>query len=131
MINVLRYIIKETIEENSILCEVKIDIEDEKKRGFADAIGQQYKDSLKELKPIKIKGKLGIDDISRFVITLMNGDIIYAIRSVNPAFANININKGAKEIFVNSKEMFSNKFPEIIKKYYLAYKTAKAGIPSI
>jgi hypothetical protein len=61
----------------------------------------------------------------------MNGDIIYAIRSVNPAFANININKGAKEIFVNSKEMFSNKFPEIIKKYYLAYKTAKAGIPSI
>jgi len=127
----IRNLIRETIEGSALLCEIKISIDDEKKRGFAQAIGEQYKESLKELKPIKIEGKLSLDDVSKFIVTLSNGDIIYALRNSNPAYANIIINKGEKEFFINSQEMFSNKFPDLIKKYYLEYKTAKAGIPSI
>jgi hypothetical protein len=131
----LRKLIKETLEF-ALLCEVKIDIEDTKKRGFAQQIGQMYKDALKELKPIKIYGKLGVEsahssqDSSLFIITLKNGDVINAFRNTNPAFAKITINK-TSEYQINSQELFANKFPELIKKYYLEYKTAKAGIPSI
>ena len=131
----LRKLIRESIE-SELLCEVKIEIDDTKNRGFADQLGQMYKQSLAELKPIKIYGKLGIksshssEDASMFIITLANGDSIKAIRNTNPAFGTIEIND-EKEFMIYSKELFSNKFPDLIKKYYLEYKTAKAGIPSI
>lgn len=129
----LRKLIRESIE-TTLLCEVKMDISDEKNRGFADQVGQMYKAALAELKPTKIHGKLGAQtaggEASVFEITLSNGDIIKATRVTNPAFAHIVIN-GTNEYTVYSNELFSNKFPEIIKKYYLEYKTAKAGIPSI
>lgn len=131
MSNKIRNIIKEALEESALLCEVKIAIDDEKKRGFAQAIGQQYKESLKDLKPVKIEGRLKLDNDSLFVITLSNGDIIQASKSSNPAYANIIINRGEKEYFINSQELFTNKFPDLVKKYYLEYKIAKAGIPSM
>lgn len=136
MVYNLRKIIKLVLEESMLICEVKIDIDDTNKRGFSDQLGQIYKESLKELKPIKIYGRLNIslpnsDNASVFIITLSNGDIIQAIRNINPAYGSININNGEKEFFINSQELFSGKFPDIIKKYYLEYKTAKAGIPSI
>lgn len=130
----LRELIKETLEF-ALLCEVKIDIDDTKKRGFANQLGQMYKEALKDLKPIKIYGKLGVDsahsnqDSSVFIVTLKNGDKITAIRNTNPAYGRITINK-TTEYLVNSQELFTNKFPDLIKKYYLEYKTAKAGIPS-
>ena len=130
----IKKIIRETIE-SEFLCEVRIDIQDVKKRGFADALGKLYKDSLAILKPIKILGRLGLesahssDDASKFEITLSNGDIIRTLKNTNPAYGNIIIN--GQEFFIGSKELFSNKFPDLIKKYYLEYKTAKAGIPSI
>lgn len=130
----LRKIIKEVVE--NLLCEVKIDIDDVKKRGFADQLGQMYKVALKDLKPVKIYGKIGVQglhstqDASMFVITLSNGDIIKAFRNTNPAFGNITVND-KDEYFISSKELFSGKFPDIIKKHYLEYKTANAGIPSM
>lgn len=131
----LRKLIRETIQR-SFLCEVKIDIDDVKNRGFADQIGQMYKRSLASLNPIKIVGKIGIKssysdaDASIFKITLTNGDVIKAFRNTNPAFGTIKINN-SKERIVYSDELFSNKFPDLIRKYYLEYKTAKAGMPSI
>lgn len=129
----IRKIIREAIE-STLLCEVKMDIKDVKDRGFAEELGKMYKTSLSELKPIKIHGKLGIEgpqggDASVFEITLQNGDSILALRNTNPAYGAITIN--GSEFFVSSQELFANKFPELIKKYYLEYKTAKAGIPSI
>lgn len=130
----LRKLIRETIETN-LLCEVKIDIKDVKQRGFADELGKMYHEALKELKPVKIYGQLGVQsttsafDASVFEITLANGDKIYALRNTNPAYGTVTIH--GQEFFINSKELFSNKFPELIKKYYLEYKRAKAGIPSI
>lgn len=131
----VRKIIKETIEESLLICEIKIDIQDTKKRGFADQLGKMYQESLKKLKPVKIIGKLnvsglGSDNASVFTITLSNGDVINALRNTNPAYGNISIN-GEKEYFIKSDELFNNKLPDLIKKYYLEYKTAKAGIPSI
>lgn len=135
MISKIRKIIQLVLEESLLVCEVKVDISDEKKRGFADQLGQMYKESLKELKPVKIYGKLNIstptlDNASVFIITLSNGDTIQAVRNTNPAYGNITIN-GEKEFFIGSQELFSGKFPDIIKKHYLEYKAAKAGIPSI
>lgn len=128
----IRKLIKETIELN-LLCEVKIDIEDVKKRGFADELGKMYKASLASLKPIKIYGKLGAQtkggEASMFEIILQNGDKIHAVRNTNPAFGNVSIN--GNDYFINSQELFSNQFPDLIKKYYLEYKTANAGIPSM
>ena len=128
----LRKLIKETIEF-ALLCEVKIDIDDIKKRGFADQVGEMYKNALKELRPIKIVGKLGAEtpggEASLFEITLENGDKIRATRHTNPAYGNITIN--GQEYFVGSNDLFTNKFPDLIKKYYLEYKIAKAGIPSM
>jgi len=130
----IRQLIKETIS-HEFLCEVKIDITDEKKRGFADTLGKLYKSTLSILKPKRIYGKLGLkseitgEDFSVFEVNLQNGDKIQALRNTSPAFGNIIVN--GKEFFVNSHELLSNKFPELIKKYYLEYKTANAGIPSI
>jgi hypothetical protein len=129
----IRKLIRESIE-TTLLCEVKMDIQDLKDRGFADQIGQMYKEALSELKPVKIHGKLGTQtkggEASVFNITLLNGDTISATRVTNPAIAHISIN-GKNEYTIYSQELFSNKFPELIKKYYLEYKTAKAGMPLI
>jgi hypothetical protein len=43
----IRNIIKEALEESALLCEVKIAIDDEKKRGFAQAIGNNTKSLLR------------------------------------------------------------------------------------
>lgn len=127
----IRKLIKETIEKE-FLCEVKIDIDDIKKRGFAKEVGNMYKNSLEVLNPISIIGKLGVNtnsgEASTFTIALQNGDVIQAHRNTNPAFGVVLIN--GEEFFVNSQELFSGKFPDIIKKYYSEYKTAKVGIPS-
>lgn len=125
----LRKFIKNVLEENFLICEVSVSIEDEKERGFGDQIGQLYKDILKPLKPVKIQGRL-TKDMSLFVIKLANGDTIQAHRNTNPAYGVIKINSG-EEILIQSEELFRNQFPELIKKYYLINKTAKAGIPSI
>jgi len=132
----IRKIVKSVLEESFLICEVKIDIEDTNKRGFADQLGQMYEKSLKELNPIKIYGKLNIsmpgsDNASIFMITLSNKDVIKAIRNTNPAYGTISINDNEKEYLIASQELFSSPFPDIIKKHYLEYKTAKAGIPSI
>lgn len=129
----LRKLIRESIE-SELLCEVRIDIEDVKKRGFADQLGNLYKKILAPIKPLKIYGKLGIksehsdSDASIFKITLVNGDVIQALRNTNPAYGNVSVN--GQDFFINSRELLNIKFPELIKKYYLEYKTAKAGIPS-
>ena len=131
----IRKIISETIE-TELLCEVRIKIDDVKHRGFAERLGQMYKSVLASLKPLKIYGKVGIkstisdEDASVFEIVLSNGDVINALRNTNPAFGKIKINNGQDHI-IYSDELLSNKFPELIKKYYLQYKTAKAGIPSM
>ncbi len=131
----IRKLIKETIE-NELLCEVNIEIDDVKHRGFAEQLGQMYKRALASLDPLKIYGKVGIkssvssEDASVFEITLSNGDIIRALRNTNPAFGTIKINNG-EDHMIYSDELFSNKFPELIKKYYLQYKAAKAGMPSM
>lgn len=131
----LRKLIRESIE-TSLLCEVKISIDDVKKRGFAEQLGQMYKKSLAALKPLKIIGKIGVqsahsgEDKSLFEITLSNGDSIKAMRNTNPAFGTISVNNGPEQT-IYSQELFQNKFPDLIKKYYLAYRTAKAGMPSM
>ena len=131
----LRKLIRESIE-SELLCEVLMKFDDVKNRGFADQVGQLYKSALASLKPLKIYGKIGIksahsdSDASEFEITLANGDIIKATRNTNPAFGTILINDGEKRM-VYSQELFSNKFPDLIKKYYMEYKMANAGIPSI
>lgn len=131
----IRKIISETIE-NELLCEVKIEIDDVKHRGFAEQLGQMYKKALVSLRPLKIYGKIGIksavsdEDASVFEIILSNGDVIQALRNSNPAYGTIKINNGNDQM-IYSSELLSNKFPELIKKYYLQYKTAKAGMPSI
>ena len=131
----IRKLIKETIE-SELLCEVKIEIDDVKHRGFAEQLGQIYKRALASLDPLKIYGKIGVkssvssEDASVFEITLANGDVIQALRNTNPAFGIIKINNG-EDHMIYSNELFSNNFPELIKKYYLQYKTAKAGMPSI
>ena len=135
MISKLRTLIRESIEAQ-FLCEVRVSIKDEKQRGFADQLGQMYKSILKPLKPLKIIGRLGLEsavssyDASAFIITLENGDVIHAVRNTNPAFGKITVNDDFEK-GVGSAELFTNKFPELIKKYYSEYKTAKSGIPSI
>lgn len=129
----LRKLIRESIE-TALLCEVKMDISDEKNRGFANQVGQMYKAALSSLKPTKILGRLSAQtpggEASVFEITLSNGDIIKATRNTNPAFGIININ-GTHDITIYSQELFQNKFPDLIKKHYLEYKMANAGIPSM
>jgi len=129
----LRKLIRESIE-TTLLCEVKMDISDEKNRGFANQVGQMYKAALSSLKPTKILGRLSAQtpggEASVFQITLSNGDVIKALRNTNPAFGTININ-GNHDITIYSQELFKNKFPDLIKKHYLEYKMANAGIPSM
>ena len=131
----LRKLIRESIE-SELFCEVRIKIDDVKKRDFTKALGQIYKKALASINPVKILGKIGVEsshssqDASVFEITLANGDVIKAIRNTNPAFGTVLIN-GVSEYEILSQELFTNKFPDLIRKYYLIYKTANAGIPSI
>jgi hypothetical protein len=126
----LRKIIREQVE-SLLICEIKIDIDDLKHRGFADQIGKIFQDSFADLNPVKITGKIGIksvmgsgEDSSEFNILLANGDKIYVFRNTNPAFVRIKVNK-EEPILVGSQEMFSDKLPNIAKKYYLASKSEK------
>lgn len=120
----LRKFIKNILEESFLVCEVSVKINDEKKRGFADELGQMYKEILKPLKPIKIQGNLN-SDMSLFLITLANGDTIQAQRNVNPAYGTIKVN-GGDETLIRSSELFQQKFPELIKKYYLISRANKS-----
>lgn len=126
----LRKIIREQVER-LLICEIKIDIDDLKNRGFADQIGKMFKDAFNDLNPVKITGKIGIksimgsgEDSSEFNILLANRDKIYVFRNTNPAFVRVQINDG-EPILVGSQEMFSDKLPNIAKKYYLASKSEK------
>jgi len=126
----LRKIIREQVGK-LLICEIKIDIDDLKNRGFADQIGKMFQETFSDLNPIKITGKIGIksvmgsgEDSSEFTVYLANGDKVYVFRNTNPAFARVQINKD-EPIMIGSQEMFSNKLPEIAKKYYLASKSEK------
>lgn len=120
-------VIKKIIEEEVayLLCEINIDVQDEKKRGYGESLGKLYYNSLKSLSPLKIIGKLGLSgihgEISKFDVELQNGDKISVMRNVNPAFAIIYVNgKQIKEI--KSQELMSNKLPDLVSKYYLDFK---------
>lgn len=119
MEDILRKIIQEEI--SYLLCEINIDVQDSKKRGYGEHLGKIYYNSLKELNPLKITGNLGLSgiygEVSRFDIELQNGDKISVMRNVNPAFAIIYVNgKQIKEI--KSQELMSNKLSDLVNKYY-------------
>lgn len=124
MEDIIRQIIQEELAY--LLCEINIDVQDEKKRGYGDSLGKIYYNSLKSLNPIKIVGKLGVSGIygesSSFDITIQNGDKLTVVRNVNPAFAIIYVN-GKKIKEIKSQELMSNKLPELVNKYYLEFKS--------
>ena len=110
----LKKIISEELYKNLLMCEIKIQIKDYKKQGYATQIGKLYADTFKKYNPISVEGGLGIDSgnykklIDRFRINLealpessanyfkiqlQNGDLIELIRSASPAVAFVFVNK--------------------------------------
>ncbi len=136
---ILENIIRQELTKAFLLCEIKIDIDDLKKRGFATQIGQMYADSLKAYHPTSVTGKIGVlgdeynnivkklgirdltnegSDASYFVITLQNGDVIEVFRNTSPAYAVIFLNKNVLATIKNSSELFRTNMPDLVKHYY-------------
>jgi len=142
---ILENIIRQELNKTFLLCEIKIDIDDMKKRGFADQIGQMYATSLKPFKPVKITGKIGVTgdeyknitqklgiknvssdyDGSYFSITLKNGDVIEMFRNTNPAYAYIILNGVELTYLTDSGALFRKSMPEIVKQEYSNYVLSK------
>jgi len=135
---ILENIIRQELNRAFLLCEIKIDIDDHKKRGFADQIGQMYANSLKSFKPISITGKIGMSgdeyknvtqklqirnvssdyDGSYFSITLKNGDIIEVLRNTNPAYAYIILNGVDLAYITDPGILFRKSMPDLVKQEY-------------
>jgi len=135
---IIENIIREELSKTFLLCEIKIDIDDMKKRGFATQIGQMYASSLKSFKPVKITGKIGISGVeygeiakklniknissdydgSYISVTLKNGDIIEVFRNTSPAYAYIILNGVDLAYITDPGVLFRKSMPEIVKQEY-------------
>lgn len=138
---ILENIIRQELNRIFLLCEVKIDINDLKKRGFADQVGQMYATSLKAFKPIRITGKIGMTgdeykniiqklqiknvssdyDGSYFSITLKNGDVIEVFRNTSPAYAYIILNGVDLAYITDPGVLFRKSMPDLVKQEYSNY----------
>jgi hypothetical protein len=138
---ILENIIRQELSKTFLLCEIKIDIDDMKKRGFATQIGQMYATSLKPFNPIKITGKIGITgdeykkitqklgiknvssdyDGSYFSITLRNRDVIDIFRNTSPAYVYIILNGVDLAYITDPGILFRKSMPEIVKQEYSNY----------
>lgn len=136
---ILENIIRQELNKAFLLCEIKIDIDDLKKRGFADQVGQLYANSLKPFKPISIIGKIGItgDDYEKITkklniknissdydgsylsITLKNGDVIEIFRNTSPAYAYIILNGMVLTYITDPNVLFRQSMPDLVKQEYL------------
>jgi hypothetical protein len=139
---ILENIIRQELSKAFLMCEIKIDIDDLKKRGFATQVGQMYADALKAYHPVSITGKVGAMgeeyekiinkigihgylssgyDGSYFVITLENGDVIEVFRNTSPAYAYIILNGQILTIIKDPNELFRQSLPVLVNKYYSDY----------
>jgi hypothetical protein len=135
---ILENIVKQELNKAFLLCEIKIAIDDVKKRGFADQIGQMYANSLKAFKPISITGKIGVSgddyknitqklkiknvssdyDGSYFSITLKNGDVIEVFRNTSPAYAYIILNGVDLVYITDPSDLFRKSMPDLVRQEY-------------
>ena len=137
----LKNIIREEFKKNFLICEVKININDINKQGYATQIGQMYVDALKSYKPKDVSGFIGMSgdeyrnllrekninlDLDSesvvggdfFTINLENGDVIEAIRNTYPSVAYVYLNGEMIAEINNPNELFKNNLPKLVKKYY-------------
>jgi hypothetical protein len=56
----LKKIISEELYKKLLMCEVKIQVKDYKKQGYATQIGKMYADVLKKYNPTSVEGYLGL-----------------------------------------------------------------------
>jgi DNA-directed RNA polymerase subunit H (RpoH/RPB5) len=124
------------------MCEVKIQVKDYKKQGYATQIGKMYADKFNAYSPISVEGYLGLDSdnyrdlikklninteilpessANYFKIKLKNGDLLEIVRSSVPASAFIFVNKKNIAIINNTAELFSNSLPILAYNYYSNY----------
>lgn len=135
----LKKIISEELYRNLLMCEVKIQIKDYKKQGYATQIGKMYADQFNSFKPVSVEGYLGLEsdnyknlinklnidvDIlpessaNYFSIKLENGDLLEIFRNITPAFAMIFVNKKNIVTIDNPSELFSNSLPKLAYNHY-------------
>lgn len=138
----LKKIISEELYKNLLMCEVKIQVKDYKKQGYATQIGKMYADTLKKYNPTSVEGYLGLqsdnyqDLLNKlninlellhesignyFKITLENGNVIEVIRNSSPAVAFIFINNEAVATIDNPNKLFGNNLADLANKYYSDY----------
>jgi hypothetical protein len=138
----LKKIISEELSKSFLMCEVKIQVKDYKKQGYATQIGEMYADALKKYNPTFIEGYLGVQSeayqelINKFgiklellpesmgnyfSIKLENGDVIDVIRNSSPAVAFIFINNKNVATIGNPTELFTNNLADLVNKYYSDY----------
>lgn len=138
----LKKIISEEFNKSFLMCEVKIQVKDYKKQGYATQIGKMYADVLKKHNPTSVEGYLGLqsEDYKElmnkfgiklellpesmgnyFSIKLENGDVIDVIRNSSPAVAFIFINKKNVATIDNPTEIFTNNLADLVNKYYSDY----------
>jgi len=138
----LKKIISEELYKNLLMCEVKIQVKDYKKQGYATQIGKMYADTLKKYNPTSVEGYLGLQSDSYqkliyklgvdlellpesmgnyFKITLKNGNIIEVIRNSSPAVAFIFVNNKNIVTIDNPSELFVNNLSDLVNKYYSDY----------
>lgn len=144
----LENIVKQELSKAFLLCEIKIDIDDLKKRGFATQIGQMYANNLKAFQPVNVTGKIGVTsdeynnivnklgiksttnegyDASYFAIKLKNGDVIEVFRNTNPAYAYVFVNGNEIEFITDPNILFKKNMPEIVKQVYANHVLSKSG----
>jgi hypothetical protein len=138
----LKKIISEELYKSLLMCEVKIQIKDYKKQGYATQIGKMYADTLKKYNPNSVEGYLGLQSDSYqklidklgvdlellpesmgnyFKITLENGNVIEVVRNSSPAVAFIFINNKNVATIDNPTELFANNLADLVNKYYSDY----------
>jgi len=138
----LKKIISEELSKNFLMCEVKIQVKDYKKQGYATQIGKMYADVLKKHNPTSVEGYLGLQSEAYqelmnkfgiklellpesmgnyFNIKLENGDVIDVIRNSSPAVAFIFINNKNVATIDNPTEIFTNNLADLVNKYYSDY----------
>ena len=138
----LKKIISEELSKNFLMCEVKIQVKDYKKQGYATQVGKMYADVLKKHNPTSVEGYLGLQSEAYqelmnkfgiklellpesmgnyFNIKLENGDVIDVIRNSSPAVAFIFINNKNIATIDNPTEIFTNNLADLVNKYYSDY----------
>ena len=138
----LKKIISEELSKNFLMCEVKIQVKDYKKQGYATQIGKMYADVLKKHNPTSVEGYLGMQSKdyqelmnkfgiklellpesmgNYFNIKLENGDVIDVIRNSSPAVAFIFVNNKNVATIYNPTEIFTNNLADLVNKYYSNY----------